>query len=267
MSQDGSRSGGADAPAPPADDLESRLAALRAKMVAGLPSRAEELREAARRMAPDAPEPIGEARRLAHRLAGIAGSHGFHALTDEGRAVERLIDELAPLERIRAAVAALADSCDAVFRNPKAHTSTAPPPRRGAETARRAVLAVEDDESTAQLLTLTLGRIGSYEPTVVGTGEAALELLDRQTFDLVLVDAMLPGMNGLEFTRHVRKSVSANRDVPIVVLSAASAQDLGWDLAAEGPAAPDGWLRKPIRARSLLEDLEPFVRSRRPPTP
>ncbi len=262
MSQDGSPSGEADAAASPNDDLAARLDVLRAKMIAGLPERAAALRESARAMGGDDDAPMTEARRLAHRIAGIAGSHGYHALTDEGRAVERLIDEAAPLERTRAAVLALADSCEAIHRDPTAFRSTAPPPRRDAAT-RRPILAVEDDEATAQLLALTLGRIGSYDPTVVDTGEAALELLERRRFDLVLVDAMLPGMNGLEFTRRVRGGTSPNRDVPVVVLSAASAHDLGWDLDAEGAQAPNGWLRKPIRARSLLDDLEPFLRASR----
>jgi CheY-like chemotaxis protein len=236
-------------------------------MVAGLPGRAEELRDAARRMSSDDPAPTDDARRLAHRIAGIAGSHGFHALTEQGRAAERLIDELEPLERIRGAIEALAASCEAVHRDPAAHHSSLPVPRRRASAARPSVLAVEDDEATAQLLALTLGRIGSYAPTVVDSAEAALALLERRSFDLVLVDAMLPGMNGLEFTRHVRKGTSLNRGVAIVVLSAASPQDLGWDLGAEGPLAPDGWLRKPIRARSLLEDIEPFVRREKADTP
>ena len=60
----------------------------------------------------------------------------------------------------------------------------------------------------------------------------------------------------------MRSGTSPNRDVPVVVLSAASAHDLGWDLEAEGELAPNGWLRKPIRARSLLDDLVPFLRAR-----
>lgn len=258
--------GDADAPSPPNDELEARLEAIRSKLIEGLPARADALREAAHRICPEDGRPTEELRRLAHRLAGIAGSHGFHGLTEESRAAEQLIGARAPLERVREAALALARSCDAAFRDPAKASSRPPGPGSGRDHARgRSILAVEDDGSTAELLALTLGELGRYRPTVVRTAEAGLELLERRAFDLVLVDAMLPGMNGLEFTRAVRESASPTRGIPIVVLSAASPDELGWDLEARGALAPDGWLRKPIRARSLLADLDGFLSARRPP--
>lgn len=250
MSQDGS----------PLGDFEARLAALKAKMVAGLPDRAREIRESASRLDNGDPERLVDARRLAHRLAGIAGSHGFHQLTELGRATEQLIDEGAPLEQVRHTLALLADACDAVARDPEGHTAASSASGKILRPLGRPVLAVEDDEATAHLLTLTLGRIGGFEPMVVETAEKAIELLGERRFDLVLVDAMLPGMNGLEFCRHVRTAMPEYREVAIIVLSAASPADLGWNLDDEGPLAPDGWLRKPIRAKSLILDLEPFLR-------
>jgi CheY-like chemotaxis protein/HPt (histidine-containing phosphotransfer) domain-containing protein len=244
----------------PLGDFEARLTALKAKMVAGLPERAREIREAVSKLDQASPESLKDARRLAHRLAGIAGSHGFRRLTEVGRATEQLIDEEAPLEQVRTALITLADACDAVARDPEGHTATPGVPDPLAQTRGRPVLAVEDDDSTAHLLMLTLGRIGGFAPLVVDTAERALELLAERRFDLILVDAMLPGMNGLAFCKHVRETMPSYRDVAIVVLSAASPADLGWNLEDAGEHAPDGWLNKPIRAKSLILDLEPFLR-------
>jgi CheY-like chemotaxis protein len=250
MSQDGS----------PFGDFEARLAALKAKMVAGLPERAREIREGAAKLDAHDRGRLLEVRRLAHRLAGIAGSHGFGGLTELGRATEQLIDEGAPLERVRSALLTLADSCDAVARDPEGSSVAPGAPETSARKAGSPVLAVDDDDATAHLLTLTLGRIGGFEPVVVDTAERAIILLGERRFDLILVDAMLPGMNGLELCRHVRTAMPSYRDVAIVVLSAASPAELGWEAEAEGEHAPDGWLRKPIRAKSLILDLEPFLR-------
>ena len=244
----------------PLGDFEARLLALKAKMVAGLPERAREIREGASKVDQALPESLQGARRLAHRLAGIAGSHGFRRLTEVGRATEQLIDEGAPLEQIRAALVTLADACEAVARDPEGHTAAPSAPDPLAHTRGRPVLAVEDDDSTAHLLMLTLGRIGGFAPMVVDTAERALELLEERRFDLILIDAMLPGMNGLAFCKHVREAMPSYRDVAIVVLSAASPADLGWSLEDLGEHKPDGWLNKPIRAKSLILDLEPFLR-------
>lgn len=54
--------------------------------------------------------------------------------------------------------------------------------------------------------------------TWVKNGESALEILDKETFDAVLIDVSLPGINGLEITKHIRKTESL-KSMPIVILT------------------------------------------------
>jgi CheY-like chemotaxis protein len=111
------------------------------------------------------------------------------------------------------------------------------------------VLATDDDLVTQRLLTLTLKQVGGFDATVVGSAAAALALLKEQQFDIVISDAMMPDMNGREFRRAAR---AAGATVPIVILSAAGPDELGWPDDGEGPG---GWLRKPFKPSELVRDL------------
>ena len=113
------------------------------------------------------------------------------------------------------------------------------------------VLVVDDEQSDRTLLELTLGKLGGFEATVVDSPVKALELLNSELFDLIVVDAMMPELNGMQFVRSARKS-SRTAGLPIVILSAASPDELGWDMQNESPAA---WLRKPFVPRELVEQL------------
>lgn len=117
------------------------------------------------------------------------------------------------------------------------------------------VLVIDDDEATRRLIGLTLSRLGGHEPVVVGSGAEGLELLDGRPFDLVIVDAMMPDMNGPTFVRLVRTTKPAYAGTRVVICSAASPDELAMPL--EPP--PDGWLRKPIRPQGLLAELEPYL--------
>jgi CheY-like chemotaxis protein len=135
-------------------------------------------------------------------------------------------------------------------------------PKRGEEaqqktgtSARTRVLAVDDEQSDRMLLELTLGRLGGFEATVVGSPLEALQLLGSQPFDLVLADAMMPELNGRQFVRSVHES-SAAGSIPVVILSAASPEELGWDMQSDGPTA---WLRKPFVPRELVEQLRKIL--------
>ena len=111
---------------------------------------------------------------------------------------------------------------------------------------------MDDDPVTQRLLQLTLTQVGGFDATVVGAAAAALELLQRETFDVVLSDAMMPDMNGRDFRRAAR---AAGAQMPIVILSAAGADELGWD----DPTGPSLWLRKPFKPTGLVKDIERIV--------
>ncbi|WP_372604798.1 response regulator, partial [Actibacterium sp.] len=81
------------------------------------------------------------------------------------------------------------------------------------------ILIVDDDASNRELLARRLAR-GGYRSVVVDSGRAALEALETQRFDLVLLDHMMPGLSGLE-TLELIKGNPRLRTIPVIMLSAA----------------------------------------------
>ena len=109
------------------------------------------------------------------------------------------------------------------------------------------VLIVEDNVVNAMVVEAFVARMG-HKPNVAPTAEEGLELLKRQTFDLVLMDISLPGIDGLEATQRIRAHTDpAIRSLPVIAMSAhvfdnEVAQHLqsGMDAFIGKPIAPDG---------------------------
>jgi two-component system, OmpR family, response regulator len=118
-------------------------------------------------------------------------------------------------------------------------------------------MVVDDDASIRQLLRLYLEREGIAVADAVD-GAAGLSLLAGQRFDLVLLDVMLPGVDGLEVCRRLRE-VS---DTPIILLTARSGESdkvVGLDLGA------DDYVVKPFSPRELMARVRAQLRRRRAP--
>ena len=108
------------------------------------------------------------------------------------------------------------------------------------------LLVVEDDENLAKLLGYNLERAG-YKYHLSGTGEDALEQLARRTFDLMLLDIMLPGIDGFEVCRKIREH-QLLKDLPIIMLTAKGEEIdkvLGFELGI------DDYVVKPLSTREL----------------
>jgi len=119
------------------------------------------------------------------------------------------------------------------------------------------VLVVEDDQEIAQVLQRSL-RMEGYDVKLTGDGAQALD--DTQAFlpDLIVLDLGLPGMDGIEVARQLRKDED---DTPILMLTARDALDSrveGLDVGA------DDYLVKPFERQELLARLRALLR-RRPP--
>jgi sigma-B regulation protein RsbU (phosphoserine phosphatase) len=82
-----------------------------------------------------------------------------------------------------------------------------------------ALLVVDDNEDNRYTLTRRLNREGYQNLTTATNGREALERMTAQAFDLVLLDVMMPDMNGYEVLEHVKANASL-RDVPIIMISA-----------------------------------------------
>lgn len=108
------------------------------------------------------------------------------------------------------------------------------------------ILIVEDDQDINHLLCRILKTEG-YEVISAYSGSEGKLRLEQEIPDLILLDLMLPGINGAEITEYVRKERKS--DVPIIVLSAKTALDDKVDLISLGA---DDYMTKPFEPKELL---------------
>ena len=119
--------------------------------------------------------------------------------------------------------------------------------------ARYRVLVVEDEAKTASTIALYLRNEG-LEPVIAARGDEGLELATQGAFDLVILDLMLPGMNGREICKQLRQ-LSA---VPIIMVTARSTESErieGLDLGA------DDYVSKPFSPRELMARVRARLRA------
>lgn len=114
------------------------------------------------------------------------------------------------------------------------------------------VLVVEDDETVRTLLRMLLEDDG-LEVTEASSGTQAVERFDRSSFGLVLLDLRLPGMNGFEVCRHIRRT----SEVPIIMVTA---QQDSHDIVAGLELGADDYVTKPFNDRELLARIRVQLR-------
>jgi len=110
------------------------------------------------------------------------------------------------------------------------------------------ILVVDDEPDTTRLVSLTMERAG-YEVIPCYSGKEALTLSETQTFDLILLDVMLPDLDGYEVAR--RLLTRETPTPPILFFSArGSLED-----QQKGRALGSGYLVKPVRLSTLLDSV------------
>jgi len=114
------------------------------------------------------------------------------------------------------------------------------------------VLLVEDDPAARQALELALRRLG-YDVRLAETGEAALESISGTALDVVVLDVMLPGVDGFEVCRRLRR----DSDVPVIMLTARSDD---FDIVAGLEAGADDYVVKPVQPRVLDARIRAVLR-------
>lgn len=117
----------------------------------------------------------------------------------------------------------------------------------------RKVLIVEDDPDIAQLISMHVSEAG-YAVTIASSGERGLEEYSRSAPDLVVLDVMLPGIDGLEVCKRIRRD---NERVPVLMLTAKSTEldrVLGLGLGA------DDYLTKPFSVVELMARIKALFR-------
>ena len=119
------------------------------------------------------------------------------------------------------------------------------------------ILAVEDDERIRTAVKMALEDEG-WQVEEAETGEAALEAFNRHPSDVVLIDIMLPGLDGFEVCRSVRRT----SDVPIVMVTARADTH---DVVAGLEAGADDYLTKPFAPKELSARIRALMRRARKP--
>src|SRR5205814_4841143 len=114
------------------------------------------------------------------------------------------------------------------------------------------ILLVEDNTVNQKLALRLLERMG-YRADVAGNGLEALEALQRQNYDVILMDVQMPEMDGLEASRAIHESWPAEQRPRIVAMTANAMQG---DRAECLAAGMDDYLTKPIQVKALQEALE-----------
>ncbi len=116
------------------------------------------------------------------------------------------------------------------------------------------VLLIEDNPLNMELA-VDLLEIGGYEVLTATTAEEGIELAQKETPDLILMDISLPGIDGLEATRILKKDNKV-KDVPIVAMSAHA---MTGDKGKAMEAGCVGYITKPIDTKSLVEKVQEFM--------
>jgi len=118
---------------------------------------------------------------------------------------------------------------------------------KGMSQAKR-ILVVDDEESTRLLLERILESIPALEVTLADGSEEALRLAAGRTYDLILLDLLMPGIGGIEVLSRIRSS-TPNKATPVIIVSVMSDQDTR--IVCQSLGARD-YVVKPIDRTALL---------------
>ena len=163
------------------------------------------------------------------------------ARRNRNRASE-LVKPVLPRELRRALLQALTPAPKAA-ETPKTEASAAPV-RTGPSLH---VLVAEDNPINQKLVVALLGR-GGHTMRLAGTGLEALAWLEREQFDLVLMDVQMPEMDGRQTVAEIRRRETRGKRLPVIALTAMAGPD---DWASCQAAGMDGILTKPFRGAEL----------------
>jgi two-component system, OmpR family, alkaline phosphatase synthesis response regulator PhoP len=114
------------------------------------------------------------------------------------------------------------------------------------------ILLVEDEENLHETLKMNL-EIEGYSVTSAYDGNEALKMVEEEYFDLIIMDVMLPEMDGISVTENIRIN---NNDVPVLILSA---KNTGQDRVLGLKKGADDYLTKPFNLEELLLRIDKLI--------
>lgn len=179
-------------------------------------------------------------------------------------------DQRACAETILAAAASLVTTADGLLESsvqepgtyksarhePKKHEPSAPesPPPKSCEPVSIRVLVAEDNATNQLVVRSLLERMG-HECTVVENGRLAVEAVQARHFDLILMDCMMPELDGFDATREIRNLATHEAQIPIIALTANAMKG---DREKCLDAGMSEYMAKPVRLALLTAMLERF---------
>lgn len=118
------------------------------------------------------------------------------------------------------------------------------------------VLVVDDEEHITELVSMGL-TFNGFETERVATGRAALDAVERQRPDLIVLDVMLPDLDGFEVARRLRQTEGAGTRVPVIFLTA---RDATQDKVEGLRLGSDDYVTKPFSIEELIERVKAVLR-------
>jgi CheY-like chemotaxis protein/MinD-like ATPase involved in chromosome partitioning or flagellar assembly len=125
------------------------------------------------------------------------------------------------------------------------------------------ILFIDDNKDVQKLLHVAIKRKGQHELTVASTGEEGLQAAASQPFDLILLDVMMPGMDGYQVARRLRAEDST-KNLPIIMFTARAQVA---DAEAGLNAGADAYLSKLTAVDEILVKIDEMLAARRKPAP
>ena len=117
------------------------------------------------------------------------------------------------------------------------------------------ILIVEDNEKNMYLISFILKKNG-YEVIEATSGEQGVELAIKEKPDMIIMDLQLPGADGLEATRRIRKS-EVDGEIPIIALTSYA---MAGDKDKAFAAGCTGYIEKPINPDTVLSQIEKYLK-------
>ena len=118
------------------------------------------------------------------------------------------------------------------------------------------VLVVDDEDHITELVAMGLGYNG-FDVERAATGRAALDAIDKRKPDLIVLDVMLPDLDGFELTRRIRQGEGAGTRVPVIFLTA---KDTTADKIQGLRLGSDDYVTKPFSIEELIERVKAVLR-------
>lgn len=135
-------------------------------------------------------------------------------------------------------------------------SSSSQPSRETSQAvSRRKIVVIEDEHDIREMVEYNLGREG-FSVATAADGERGLELVQRQGADLVLLDLLLPGLDGIEVCRALKMD-AVTRQIPVIILSAKGEES---DIVLGLGVGADDYVTKPFSPRELIARIRAVLR-------